>query len=80
MQSCPLSEETVDPRALRNPLGRFATGVTVIFIGRVVAASCCDGEPLVFSRGEYCVPVRHAPQPEPQRLHVRGAAFPEMTR
>jgi flavin reductase (DIM6/NTAB) family NADH-FMN oxidoreductase RutF len=30
MQSCPLNEETVDPRELRNALGRFATGVTVI--------------------------------------------------
>ena len=45
-------------------------GDHLIFIGRVVAASYCDGEPLVFSRGEYCVPVRHAPPPEPQCLHV----------
>ena len=30
MQRCPLKEETVDPRELRNALGRFATGVTVI--------------------------------------------------
>ena len=45
-------------------------GDHLIFIGRVVAASYCDGEPLVFSRGEYCVPVRHAPPPERQRLHV----------
>ena len=30
MQSCLLNEETVDPRELRNALGRFATGVTVI--------------------------------------------------
>jgi flavin reductase (DIM6/NTAB) family NADH-FMN oxidoreductase RutF len=30
MQNCPLTEETVDPRELRNALGRFATGVTVI--------------------------------------------------
>jgi flavin reductase (DIM6/NTAB) family NADH-FMN oxidoreductase RutF len=176
MQSCPLNEERVDPRELRNALGRFATGVTVItaqtpsgklegltansfsalsldpplvlwsirqsapslpgflavrgfavnvlaadqrelaaafatasidkfadvpfamglrgypvlagsiavfecqtentieggdhliFVGRVLAASYCDGEPLVFSRGEYFV--RHAPPPDPQRLHV----------
>jgi flavin reductase (DIM6/NTAB) family NADH-FMN oxidoreductase RutF len=30
MQNCPLTEEAVDPRELRNALGRFATGVTVI--------------------------------------------------
>ena len=30
MQSSLLNEETVDPRKLRNALGRFATGVTVI--------------------------------------------------
>jgi flavin reductase (DIM6/NTAB) family NADH-FMN oxidoreductase RutF len=55
-------------------------GDHLIFIGRVVAASYCDGEPLVFSRGQYCVPVRHAPPPAPQRPHVWGAEFPEMTR
>ena len=53
----------------------YQTGNTVegadhlILIGRVVAASYCDGKPLVFSRGEYCVPVRHVPPRERQRLH-----------
>jgi flavin reductase (DIM6/NTAB) family NADH-FMN oxidoreductase RutF len=45
-------------------------GDHLIFIGRVVAASYCEGEPLVFSRGEYCVPVRHAPPPERRRLRA----------
>jgi flavin reductase (DIM6/NTAB) family NADH-FMN oxidoreductase RutF len=45
-------------------------GDHLIFIGRVVVASYCDGRPLVFSRGEYWVPVRHAPPPEPQRVLV----------
>jgi flavin reductase (DIM6/NTAB) family NADH-FMN oxidoreductase RutF len=46
-------------------------GDHLIFIGRVVAASYCDGEPLVFSSGEYCVPVKHTkPAREPQRLHA----------
>jgi flavin reductase (DIM6/NTAB) family NADH-FMN oxidoreductase RutF len=45
-------------------------GDHLIFIGRVVAASYCDGEPLVFSSGEYCVPVPHASRPEFQRLHA----------
>ncbi len=44
-------------------------GDHLIFIGRVVAAAYRDGEPLVFSGGEYCVPVPHA-APEPQRLHA----------
>jgi flavin reductase (DIM6/NTAB) family NADH-FMN oxidoreductase RutF len=44
-------------------------GDHLIFIGRVVAASYCEGEPLVFHGGEYCVPVRHA-APEPQRMHA----------
>jgi flavin reductase (DIM6/NTAB) family NADH-FMN oxidoreductase RutF len=44
-------------------------GDHLIFIGRVVAASYCDGEPLVFHGGEYCVPVPHAPA-EPRRLHA----------
>ena len=54
-------------------------GDHLIFIGRVVAASYCDGEPLVFSGGEYCVPVRHAPA-EPQLLQRLTEEFPEMTR
>ena len=46
-------------------------GDHLIFIGRVVGASHCDGEPLVFSSGEYCIPVRHAAaRREPQRLHA----------
>jgi flavin reductase (DIM6/NTAB) family NADH-FMN oxidoreductase RutF len=45
-------------------------GDHLIFIGRVVATSHRDGEPLVFSGGEYCVPVRHAPPTELQRLHA----------
>jgi flavin reductase (DIM6/NTAB) family NADH-FMN oxidoreductase RutF len=44
-------------------------GDHLIFIGRVVAASYCDGEPLVFHGGEYCVPVPHAPG-APQRLYA----------
>lgn len=46
-------------------------GDHLIFIGGVRAAAYCDGEPLVFSSGEYCVPaphpLRHA---APRPLHV----------
>ena len=45
-------------------------GDHLIFIGRVVATSHCDGEPLVFHGGEYCVPARHALPTELQRLHA----------
>jgi flavin reductase (DIM6/NTAB) family NADH-FMN oxidoreductase RutF len=45
-------------------------GDHLIFIGRVAAASYRDGAPLVFSSGEYCVPVPHASPPELQRLHA----------
>jgi flavin reductase (DIM6/NTAB) family NADH-FMN oxidoreductase RutF len=45
-------------------------GDHLIFIGRVIGASYCDGEPLVFSGGEYCVPVPHTARPEPRRLHA----------
>ena len=45
-------------------------GDHLIFIGRVVAASYRDGEPLVFSAGEYCVPVPHAPTADLRRLHA----------
>ena len=43
-------------------------GDHLIFIGRVLGASYRDGEPLLFSGGEYCVPARQAPQPA--RLHA----------
>ena len=52
-------------------------GDHLIFIGRVVAAAYREGEPLVFSAGDYCVPVRHAPA-EPQRLHARPKRCPEI--
>jgi flavin reductase (DIM6/NTAB) family NADH-FMN oxidoreductase RutF len=45
-------------------------GDHLIFIGRVVAASYCDGQPLLFSGGEYCVPIPHASRPELQRLYA----------
>jgi flavin reductase (DIM6/NTAB) family NADH-FMN oxidoreductase RutF len=47
-----------------------AGGDHLIFIGRVVATSHREGEPLVFSGGEYCVPVRHATPAELQRLRA----------
>jgi flavin reductase (DIM6/NTAB) family NADH-FMN oxidoreductase RutF len=46
-------------------------GDHLIFIGRVVGASYCDGEPLVFSSGEFCIPMKHPPfVGEAQRLHA----------
>ena len=45
-------------------------GDHLVFIGRIIAASYCDGEPLVFSGGEYCVPVPHASRPELRRLYA----------
>ena len=44
-------------------------GDHLIFIGRVVGAAYRDGDPLVFSSGEYCVPVKHRmPVEELQRV------------
>jgi flavin reductase (DIM6/NTAB) family NADH-FMN oxidoreductase RutF len=48
----------------------FEGGDHLIFIGRVVAASYCEGEPLVFHAGEYCVPTPHTRLRSPQRLHA----------
>jgi len=45
-------------------------GDHLIIIGRVVATSHREGEPLVFHGGEYCVPVPQAPPTELQRLHA----------
>ena len=46
-------------------------GDHLIFIGRVIGAAYFDGEPLVFSKGEYCVPAKHAPSlQQAQRLHA----------
>ncbi len=45
-------------------------GDHLIFIGRVVAASYRDGEPLVFSAGEYCVPIPHGVRRASPRLHA----------
>lgn len=36
-------------------------GDHLIFIGRVVRATYRQGKPLLFSGGEYCIPVKHPP-------------------
>ena len=48
----------------------FEGGDHLVFIGRVVAASYCEGKPLMFHAGEYCVPAPHAPFRSPQQLHA----------